>query len=84
MMFMCPVESDIAIAIQLPSARASGAAANATQIASDAATAARFVIGFPTLFPVRCAVDRGLSLSRRRAPARRHIGKLSQREDFTQ
>jgi hypothetical protein len=44
---MCPVESDIAIEIQLPSACASGVAANATPI--PIATTAFFFMGFPTL-----------------------------------
>jgi hypothetical protein len=44
---MCPVESDIAIEIQLPSACAIGVAANATPIAI--AAAAVFFMGFPTL-----------------------------------
>jgi len=51
---ICPVESDIAIAIQLPSACAIGIAANATPIAI--ATAASFFTGFPTLFILRCTV----------------------------
>jgi hypothetical protein len=44
---MCPVESDIAIEIQSPSACASGVATNATPIAI--ATTAVFFMGFPTL-----------------------------------
>jgi hypothetical protein len=47
-MLMCPVESDIAIAIQLLSACATGAGANATPTAI--AAHARFFMDFPDLF----------------------------------
>src|SRR5580693_10211778 len=79
---ICPVESDIAIAIQLLSACATGVAANATPIAI--AAAASFFIGFPTLFLLRCAVERRSRLVGAKAPTRRLEGDLSLAGDFTQ
>lgn len=47
-MLMCPVESDIAIAVQSLSARATGVAATATPTAITAN--ARLFMGYPALF----------------------------------